>query len=79
MAFYIDIEKALENTTSVKYKFSVDEQGEGILELSKKTGEISIVSPMDSDKNGSISQRASVKIYKHWMKGEFPDKTCWAS
>ena len=50
----------------------------GKIKINKKTGEVDVVKLAEGD-NGMYVQRASLALMKHWKKGEFPDKTCWAS
>lgn len=68
----------MENETEAQYQFydTAYEENKGILSINKKTGEYSIVTPI---KSKNISSRACIKIYRHWLKGEFPEKTMWAS
>jgi len=79
MAFYVGIRKVAESSVSVKYKFGVSDDLDGLLEIDKATGKVLVVSAPAGDEGGRISQRASVKVMKHWMAGEFPEETCWAS
>ena len=44
----------------------------------KKYGEVYILEMAEGD-SGIRAQRAGWALMKHWRKGEFPEKTCWAS
>ncbi len=50
----------------------------GTIKIDKRTGETHVVEFAEGDK-GLYAQRAASTLRKHWEKGEFPDKTCWAS
>ncbi len=50
----------------------------GVIKIDKRTGETHVVEFAEGDK-GAYAQRASAVLKRHWEKGEFPDKTCWAS
>lgn len=50
----------------------------GKLRINKISGEVDVIQSAEGD-NGMYSQRAILALIKHWRKGEFPDKTCWAS
>ena len=51
---------------------------EGTIKIDKRTGETHVIDLAEGDK-GLYAQRADSALRKHWEKGEFPDKTCWAS
>ena len=50
----------------------------GLIKIAKRTGETHVVEFAEGDK-GLHAQWAAAALRKHWKKGEFPDKTCWAS
>lgn len=50
----------------------------GIIKIDRRTGETHVVELAEGDK-GSHAQRAAAALRKHWEKGEYPDRTCWAS
>lgn len=50
----------------------------GKIRINMKSGEVDIIELAEGD-NGMYVQRATLALMKHWKKGEFPDKTCWAS
>lgn len=50
----------------------------GMLKINKTTGEVNVVENAEGD-SGMYSQRATLTLIKHWKKGEYPDRTCWAS
>jgi len=51
----------------------------GILRIKKDTGDIAVVYPMSFDHNGQILLKAKTVLLKAFEKGEFPEKTGFAS
>jgi hypothetical protein len=49
-----------------------------VLKIDRINGEIRLVELAEGDKR-TYAQRATLALIKHWKKGEFPDKTFWAS
>jgi hypothetical protein len=80
LAVYIAIRKVSEGADSAEYAFGSNPEVEGRLVLWKSTGGVELLSahPEDSEAKGLFS-RAAHKVRSHWMKGELPDRTCWAS
>lgn len=79
VAFYIDLEKIKENDTHVQYKFYTSEVNFGIIEIRKDDGHVSEIEPAIEDNLGRIFERSAWALMRHWRKGEYPEKTCWAS
>ena len=79
MAFYIDIVKIKEDDTHAEYEFSTSENNVGIIVIRKSDGHVSEVVPAPDDNLGRIFERAAWALMRHWKKGEYPEKTCWAS
>lgn len=82
MAIYLKINKIGEDDHAVRYEFDSGINGckdLGILEINRKSGDCVIVQEMIGDTNNELAGYAYRAILKHWKKGEFPDKTCWAS
>ena len=50
----------------------------GRLKIDKMNGNVDIIELAEGDK-GIYAGRASLALIKSWKKGEFPEKTCWAS
>lgn len=50
----------------------------GKIRINKITGDVDVVQLAEGD-NGIYMQRAGLALIKHWEKGEFPERTCWAS
>lgn len=50
----------------------------GKIRINRKTGKVDVIEFAEGD-NGMYVQRASLTLMKHWKKGKFPDKICWAS
>ena len=73
--FSIVVETYRNNAGKLRNKIK---QVTGVIKINKQTGEIDVVELAEGDK-GSHVQRAAAALKKHWKKGEFPDKTCWAS
>ena len=90
----IDIEKIAETDTDVDYRFSCDVyepdpgsrknrwkkvgQNQGVLRISKATGETVLIAAMPEDKNNRRYISAAAHIIRHWQKQEFPDKTLFS-
>lgn len=64
-------------TASGKTRYETKEVN-GKLKINKKNGDVHILELAEGD-DGGHAKRASWALMKHWKKGEFPDKTCWAS
>ena len=81
MGLLIDIKKDRETEEEVIYFFStVPEDNSGTVSINKKTGECSVIEEPEFDKEGSeLSRRVFRVLVRHWIKGEFPEQTCWAS
>ena len=79
MAFDIMIRKIIENPTSAEYVFGTCEDRLGQLKINKATGSVVLVEPAPGDDEGALYHRATYKIKKHWVAGELPEVTCWAS
>lgn len=50
----------------------------GVIKIMKESGDVEIMELAEGD-NGMYSQRAILALVKHWKKGEYPEKICWAS
>lgn len=59
----------------IRYKSKVVS---GKLKIDKRNGDVHTLELAESD-NGMRAQLSAWTLIKHWKKGEFPDKTCWAS
>jgi hypothetical protein len=79
MAIYIAIRKIEETENTVSFSYSSVESQLGAVKLCKSSGEVSLAEPAPNDAQGRLFSRVAFKLKKHWEKGEFPDKTCWAS
>jgi hypothetical protein len=81
MAFYIAIKKVEETASAAVYEFSSnpDEGKSGLLKIDKTSGEIHEIQENPEDLNKRLYVRAARKIFLHHQKGEYPQKTCWAS
>lgn len=79
MAVYVHIRKQKEHDTYVEYSFGASEESSGLLRMDRSSGETTLVSPADNDQDDMAFMRASRKLKQHWMRGELPDVTCWAS
>jgi hypothetical protein len=83
----IGIEKISETEAVARYQFidefSINEteatKNFGIIEINKVTGDCSLIKRLVSDENDKLAFYAGRKLVSHWTKGEFPEKTCWAS
>jgi len=79
MAVYIEIIKKSENEHSVDYVYGLLNLKKGVVTIDKQSGEISKVSSADRDDDNRLFFRVKYKLSKYIKKGEYPDKTCWAS
>jgi hypothetical protein len=79
MAFYVLILKKQEDESGVTYLFGPQEDSFGTLWLDKSNGEVKELKETPTQNSQAFFQRASVKVRQCWKKGEFPEKTCWAS
>lgn len=79
MTFYMDLIKIEEAETYAKYKFYIDESCYGIIEIRKSDGYVSEIQAEPNDESGRIFQRSAWALMRHWKRGEYPEKTCWAS
>jgi hypothetical protein len=59
----------------IRYKLKVVS---GSLKINKENGDVYTVKLAEGD-SGSQARCASSVLIKHWLKGEYPDKACWAS
>ena len=78
MGIYISIQKISEDNNSAEYRFEGDAGAHGKLAIDKKTGNLTLLQAVPEGHEYLIP-RAIRKLQQHWEKGEFPDKTCWAS
>lgn len=78
MAFYIEMDKVIETEEYVEYTFGRNVEV-GIIRLDKVSTVIKVLKACPLDKNGAWSERAAMKLARHWKNGSFPEKTEWAS
>ncbi len=76
---YIPIRKVDDQEFHVDFSYGIDDQQDGVLRVQKGTGDISIIRPASGDERLAIYMRAARKMKQHWLKGEYPESTCWAS
>jgi len=79
MAFYVKIRKVAEDCRTVRYSFQGDGPEPGVLEISKESGEVSLVKPLAGDHHNRAFDRAAVKLIRAWKAGILPHETEWAS
>ena len=79
MAVYVGIRKVASGDQFVEYEFGPNEEQVGLLRISKATGETDVLQAVPGDDQGTYSIMATRKVVQHYQKGEFPEKTCWAS
>ena len=78
MAVYIEIDKLSEDEHFAFFSYG-EEAPVGLIKLDKKLGKTILIEAAKGDEQGGLFTRASYKILEHWLKGELPDSTCWAS
>ena len=78
MAIYIEITKVSETTQFVDYAFNEISREPGRIRISRETGTMELI---ENQANYSefVWRRAMRRLNLHWERGEFPEKTCWAS
>lgn len=79
MVFYIDIVKFKKTELLVQYKFYTSEENIGIVEIRKSDGNVIEIQPAPNDSLGRLFERTVWALIRPWKKGEYPEKTCWAS
>jgi hypothetical protein len=80
MAFYVNIRKISEDENFAYYEYCGLHNGKfGQLKIIKSSGDVHTLKSAEGDEFGSHAKRASWALIKHWVKGEYPDKTFWAS
>jgi hypothetical protein len=79
MAVYILIRKASESDREAVYVFGPDELTLGSLRVRKDSGAVELISPAPVSNPEFYFVRAGWKVLQHYERGEFPDKTCFAS
>jgi len=79
MATYILIKKASETEDWVDYEFWEDDDNVGCLRLDKKIGKVIELREIKGSHSEAVFTRASWSILRHFVAGEFPEQTCWAS
>lgn len=79
MAFYVLILKESEDQTTAIYRFGPNREQMGRLTFDKSTGQADELDRAPVNEHHHLFVRASAKIYKHWLEGELPEKTVWAS
>lgn len=78
MAIYIEMGKVIETEDYVEYTFG--RGGDvGLIRLDKIKETISVIKECPLDVSGKWSERAGMKLARLFVKGEFPEKTQWAS
>ncbi|QHI99151.1 hypothetical protein GT347_14905 [Xylophilus rhododendri] len=79
MTFYVKLEKQVENEVSAVYPFWSMVGSVGSLEVSKNSGEITLLKPVLNDNHGRLFIRAAAKLKREWQEGLFPEIIEWAS
>ena len=78
MAIYIEMDRVIETEDYVEYTFGRgDDVGLIRLDIIKET--ISVIKECPLDVSGKWSERAGMKLARLFVRGEFPEKTQWAS
>ena len=79
MAVYVHIRKQKQDEAYAEYSFGASEENSGLLRLDRLSGQTTLLVPAKNDIDNMAFMRASRKLKQHWMRGELPDMTCWAS
>lgn len=78
MAIYIEMDKVIETEDYVEYTFGRGDDV-GLIRLDKIKETISVIKECPLDVSGKWSDRAGMKLARLFVRGEFPEKTHWAS
>ena len=78
MAIYIEMDKVVETEEYVEYTFGRGSDI-GLIRLNKIKETIIVIKECPLDVSGKWSERAGMKLARLFVKGEFPEKTQWAS
>jgi hypothetical protein len=81
MARYVVILKESENDERVIYRFGLNEESLGRLQIHKSNGDVEELEPIPLPVKNSQAffSPAAVKLRQHWQVGVFPEVTSWAS
>jgi len=80
VALFVMLVKVGEDESSVRYRFGPDEGNLGLLELNKRTGDVSQLAPPDSDPPGVDFSNARKRLAKILNSGQpFPDRTTYSA
>ena len=79
MALSIHINKLFEDANFAYYEYGSKGKKFGKLKINKSNGDVELIEEAEGDVSGVQARAASTALIKHWSKGEYPDKTYWAS
>lgn len=79
MGFHVLLEKESESESEVVYRFGPPELVVGKLSIRKSDGDVVELEPLPVDHAQAFFTRAVYKLLQHWQRGQFPDRTSWAS
>jgi len=81
VALVIDIVKLEHNEKIVRYKYYIcsTPNDYGVLEIDLDSEKVYEIKQAPNDHLGRLFERSAWALMRHWKKGEYPEKTCWAS
>ena len=78
MGVYISINRIADADEYVDYAFVESDRKPGIIRVNRSTGSMDLIEN-PSDYSEFVWRRAMRRLELHWKKGEYPERTCWAS
>jgi dTDP-glucose pyrophosphorylase len=79
MVIIVLMRKVTEDSSVAIYEFGPNEERTGRIQVDKATGKVVVLAEVPDDKKSAYSLCAVRKLTKHCQRGEFPERTCWAS
>lgn len=76
---YVFVSDVREPNPKLRRRIMVIGQNQGVMQVTKATGEVTLIEVMPEDEGNVRFTRAAMKVRRHWEKGEFPNKTMFAS
>lgn len=81
MAIYVMLLKEHEDETRVVYRFGSNEEEMGRISFDKVNGRAEELDPIPGPPRNPrlFFEPAAAKLFQHWHKGTFPERTSWSS
>ena len=75
MTVYIHIWKTSEDAEGVNYSFSPEDGIVGVMRITRKTGELNLVTACPGDESNTYYQCTCKAVWNHWAVGKLPETT----